>query len=158
VCGVAEGPAVIEFCGRFRFAVPPAVVWAALERTNDFERWWGWLGEFHVDGPGLEAGSILVGTVSPPLPYRMRVEVVLEECVRPESITAAVHGDLEGHAHLTLASEGGGTLATAEWTIEMMQRTMRLADRVAHPLLQWGHDRVVDATVAGFRRTIEAAR
>jgi hypothetical protein len=34
----------------------------------------------------------------------------------------------------------------------MMQRPMRVAARVASPVLRWGHDRVVDATVAGFRR------
>jgi len=33
-----------------------------------------------------------------------------------------------------------------------MQRPMRVAARVAYPVLRWGHDRVVDATVAGFRR------
>jgi carbon monoxide dehydrogenase subunit G len=155
---VAEAPAVIEFRKQFRFAVPPDVVWESIEQTNDFERWWAWLGDFHLEGPGLQAGSVLVGVVTPPLPYRMRVRVVLERCVKPESIDAAVHGDLEGRAHLALTSEGDGTLATASWTIEMMQRTMRLADRVAHPLLQWGHDRVVDATVVGFRRNVEVAR
>jgi hypothetical protein len=36
----------------------------------------------------------------------------------------------------------------------MMQRPMRLAARVAYPLLRWGHDRVVEATVAGFRRQL----
>jgi hypothetical protein len=155
---VTETASVISFHKEFRFAVPPDVVWQSIERTNDFERWWGWLGEFRLDGPGLQAGSVLAGIVTPPLPYRMRVEVVLETCVKPELIDAAVHGDLEGRAHIDLASEGGGTLATAAWTIEMMQRTMRLADRVAHPLLRWGHDRVVDATVAGFRRNVEVAR
>ena len=39
----------------------------------------------------------------------------------------------------------------------MMQRPMRLASRVARPLLQWGHDRVVELTVAGFRRRLESA-
>ena len=34
----------------------------------------------------------------------------------------------------------------------MMQRPMRLAARVAHPVLRWGHDRVVEMTVNGFRR------
>jgi hypothetical protein len=43
------------------------------------------------------------------------------------------------------------------WTVEMMQRPMRLADRMAHPLLQWGHDRVVEITVAGFRRRLSRA-
>jgi hypothetical protein len=33
---------------------------------------------------------------------------------------------------------------------------MRLASRVGRPLLQWGHDRVVEMTVAGFRRRIES--
>ena len=41
--------------------------------------------------------------------------------------------------------------AHATWSIEMMQRPMRLAARIALPLLRWGHDRVVEATVDGFR-------
>jgi len=32
---------------------------------------------------------------------------------------------------------------------------MRSVARFAHPLLRWGHDRVVDATVASFRRQVE---
>jgi len=35
---------------------------------------------------------------------------------------------------------------------------MRLAARAAAPLLRWGHDRVVDMTVAGFRRQLSSAR
>lgn len=69
-----------------------------------------------------------------------------------------VHGDLEGTAHLTLLSDHDTTIVTAAWTIKMMQRSMRLADRVAHPLLRWGHDRVVDATVESFRRNVESRR
>jgi hypothetical protein len=40
----------------------------------------------------------------------------------------------------------------------MMQRPMRIAARVAYPLLRWGHDRVVDATVDGLRRQLVAER
>jgi hypothetical protein len=40
------------------------------------------------------------------------------------------------------------------WDVEMMQRRMRMAARVARPLLQWGHDRVVEAAVRGFRRQL----
>ncbi len=155
---VSELPSVIEFQGQFRFAAPPAVVWACIEQTDDFERWWSWLGDFHFTGLGVRAGSVLVGIIAPPLPYRMRVQVVLEDCVKPLSISAAVHGDLEGSAHLTLLSDHDSTIVTAAWTLQMMQRSMRLADRVAHPLLRWGHDRVVDATVESFRRTVESQR
>jgi hypothetical protein len=89
------------------------------------------------------------------LPYRMRLTVLLSECVRPSLVRAEVHGDLEGEAGLALEAEGEGTRATAAWTIEMMQPPMRVAARLAHPVLSWGHDRVVEATVAGFRRQLE---
>ncbi len=155
---------MINYHGMFRFSVPPQLVWDAVERTEEFERWWGWLGEFQLVGDGLQSGSVLVGVVSPPVPYRMRVCVELEDCVRPCSIEAAVHGDLEGHASLRLSPElssGEGdvpeTMVSVDWTIEMMQRPMRIAARVAYPLLRRGHDRVVDATVLGFRRQIEGA-
>jgi uncharacterized protein YndB with AHSA1/START domain len=150
--------AVIEYRGTFRFSVPPEVVWDAIERTEDFEGWWGWLGEFHLAGAGLQHGSVLTGVVSPPVPYRMRVRVELEDCVRPSSIEAAVHGDLEGHASLRLSptdAEAAATVVAVHWTIEMMQQPMRVAARVAYPVLRWGHDRVVDATVSGFRRQIQ---
>jgi len=42
------------------------------------------------------------------------------------------------------------------WSIEMMQRPMRMAARLAHPLMRWGHDRVVETTVAGYRRHLAA--
>ena len=151
-----DAPAVIDFREEFRFSVPPPTVWDFIERTGEFERLWAWLGDFHLDGDGLRAGSVLVGEVSPPVPYRMRVRVVLGDCVRPTSIDAAVHGDLEGTARLRIVGEQGGSRVAVAWRIEMMQRAMRIADRVAHPLLRWGHDRVVDATVLSFRHHIEA--
>ena len=153
---MASSAPLVDYQGAFRFGVPPEVVWGAIERTGEFEAWWGWLGEFRLDGPGLEAGSVLVGVVSPPLPYQMRIRVELEQCVRPSSIEASVHGDLEGHGRLELSPDGDGTVASVTWTIEMMQRPMRTAARFAYPLLRWGHDRVVDATVHGFRRQLVA--
>jgi hypothetical protein len=64
---------------------------------------------------------------------------------------------LEGEATLRLHPAPGGVRVEAAWSIEMMQRPMRLASRVARPVLVWGHDRVVDVTVAGFRRGLHAA-
>jgi hypothetical protein len=150
---VAAAP-VIDFRNSFRFDAAPPAVWRTLEETGEFERWWAWLGDFHLDGPGLAVGSVLTGVVSPPLPYRMRVRVVIEESVSPSLIDTAVHGDLEGRARLELVPEGNGTLAGVTWRIEMMQAPMRVAAAVALPVLRWGHDRVVDATVAAFRRRL----
>ena len=164
----------IDYRGTFDFAIPPAAVWDAIEHSERFEGWWWWLGEFRLDGNGLVAGAVLHGLVSPPVPYRMRVTVHLDECEAPHRIDATVGGDLVGPAHLRLSAlpapsltasssstrtgDGAGIGARVEvdWSLEMMQRPMRLAARMAYPLLRWGHDRVVEATVSGFRRHVEA--
>jgi carbon monoxide dehydrogenase subunit G len=153
---MATSPYVIEYEGAFHLDLPPERVWAIISRTERYEGWWGWLREFETEGRDLETGSVLRGVVVPPLPYRMRLEVVLAQSSRPRRIDAVVSGDLRGDATLRLAPDGEGTEATVSWTIEMMQRPMRLAARLAHPLLRWGHDLVVQATVEGFRRILVA--
>ena len=145
---------MIDFDRTFTFAVPVEQVWATMTRLDCFSSWWSWLREFSVEGNGLEPGTVLHGVVAPPLPYRMRLDVVLEDCVPERSITALVHGDLEGAAQLTFDGDDAETRAHATWTVEMMQRPMRMAARIAPPLLRWGHDRVVEATVDGFRRHV----
>lgn len=145
---------VIEYDGTFAFPVSVARVWAAMGRFALFPTWWSWLREFSVEGHELARGTVLHGVVVPPLPYRMQLDVALDECVPRERIAAFVHGDLEGAATVTLGGEGSETLVHATWTMEMMQPPMRIAARFAHPMLQWGHDVVVAATVDGFRRQV----
>lgn len=151
-------PYVIEYARQFTFPVPPSVVWSEVEHCERFEAWWAWLREFRIEGPGLVPGAVLHGVVAPPVPYRMRLRVVLVATDPPRSIDAAVDGDLLGHARLVLEPDGDGTRASVAWTIEMMQPPMRVAARLARPVLCWGHDRVVGATVAEFRRHLRDRR
>ena len=151
-------PYVIDYHGTFELPAPPGDIWATVEDMDRYESWWGWLREFRIQGGGLVTGAVLHGVIVPPLPYRMRLRVELLECIPARRVDARVHGDLEGSARLLLEPYGGGTRASVEWTIEMMQRRMRLAALVGHPLLRWGHDRVVDATVVGFRRHLAVHR
>lgn len=146
---------VISYRRGFSFDVAPEVLWDRIEEVDQFERWWPWLTECRLDGEGLRSGAVLTGVVTPPLPYRLRIRVELDRCDRPHGIEATVGGDLDGTATLALHADGRGTRADVAWTVEMRQPAMRLADRFGHPLLQWGHDRVVEMTVAGFRRRIE---
>jgi carbon monoxide dehydrogenase subunit G len=146
---------VIDYRGGFRFELVPEDLWARLEDVDQFEGWWPWLTQFRLEGDGLSAGSVLRGVVTPPLPYRMRLRVELIRCERPRAIDARVEGDLTGQASLRLRPDAGGTQADVAWNVEMRQPAMRLASRMAYPLLRWGHDRVVEVTVAGFRRRIQ---
>jgi hypothetical protein len=87
----------------------------------------------------------------------MTLRIDLVGCDRPHAIDAAVTGDLVGDAQLRLDPDEGGTRVHAAWAVEVRQPAMRLAGRLGRPLLQWGHDRVVEMTVAGFRRQIQGA-
>lgn len=151
---VATSPYVIDYEGAFTFPIPPEVLWDHIEHVEGFGVRLSWLTEFRLEGESLRPGTVLYGVVSPPLPYQMRINVHIDRCEPPSRIEASVHGDLEGRARLLLVSRACGTEVRSAWSIEMMQRPMRIAARIAHPVLRWGHDRVVDMTVNGFRRHI----
>jgi carbon monoxide dehydrogenase subunit G len=155
---MAGSPYVFEYAETFVFPASPERVWGVLERFETLAATWPWLRELRVEGAGLQRGTVVRGVVTPPLPYRMRLVVVLDECVPGSSINATVHGDLEGWAHITFAGDGDGdgaeTRADATWTIEMTQPAMRVAARLAPRVLRWGHDRVVAATVNALRRLV----
>jgi hypothetical protein len=146
---------VLTYRGGFAFDLPPERLWAQIEQFDRYETWWPWLSALRIEGGELAAGSVLHGVVSPPVPYRMQVDIDLVGCVRPHAVDADVAGDLVGPAHLRIRSEGEGSRVEVSWALEMRQPAMRWAFRFGRPLLQWGHDRVVEMTVAGFRRRIE---
>ena len=150
------GRPLITYRRAYEFPVSPQELWDTIEEVDRFESWWPWLEEFRLDGDSLEAGAVLSGVVAPPLPYRMRIEVELIRCEPPRRMDARIRGDLEGVASLEARPREEGSTVEVAWEVEMMQRPMRLANRMAHPLLQWGHDRVVEITVAGFRRRLAA--
>ena len=79
-------PCVIDYQAAFSFPIPPDELWQAIERVEHFEAWWSWLSDFRLEGGGLKSGSVLHGVVAPPLPYRMRLRVDLDECERPSRI------------------------------------------------------------------------
>ena len=146
--------------GCHRIDASPEEVWDVMARLDRFEGWWGWLSSFSVRGEGLAPGTVLEGVVSPPGPYRMHVSVAIERCVPGRELDAVVSGDLAGPARLRLdpdGADGAATVARTWWELEMKQWPMRVACRMAKPMLRFAHDRVVEMTVAGFRRQISRA-
>ena len=86
----------VEYQASFWFPVTPPQIWAIIERFDLFESWWAWLGDFRADDGGLVTGNVLHGTVIPPVPYRLRLDVRLQQCDRPRLVEAAIDGDVRG--------------------------------------------------------------
>ena len=142
----------IDYSGAFWFPVGPNELWETIERFDRFESWWAWLRDFGADTETLVAGNVLHGTVIPPVPYRLRLDIRLEVSLRPHVVQATIDGDVSGFAVMRLEPVDDGTQVTVVWWLDMMSTPLRIAALVAYPLMRWGHDRVVDMAVAGFRQ------
>jgi hypothetical protein len=142
----------VDYRGEFWFPVGPNELWETIERFDRFETWWAWLRNFGADSDGLVAGNMLHGTVVPPLPYRLRLDIRLERCLRPHLVEATIDGDLRGSAEIRLEPVDDGTRVAVAWSLDMMSPPLRAAALVAYPLMRWGHDKVVEMAVAGFRQ------
>ena len=80
VAELAESPYVVDYAATFTFAATPEQVWAVLERFETLAVTWPWLRELRVDGAGLQRAPWFAASSRPPLPYQMRLVVVLDEC------------------------------------------------------------------------------
>src|SRR3954462_4528348 len=86
----------IRYTGEFWFPVPVEHFWRAIEDFDRYPEWWPWLHDFRTDTGGLVDGNILRGTVAPPIPYRVHLQVRLHSCVRLSVTKATLGGDLGG--------------------------------------------------------------
>jgi len=142
--------AVIDFTGSFCLPLAPEAVWDLVAEPANFASWWSWLSGLVVEGDGLAPGVTWHGVVSPPVPWKLALDVTFVACERPRSAEAEVSGDCSGPASLRLVGLDDGTEATLAWSLEMHPIVLRVADRVARPLLLAGHDAVVRWALAGF--------
>jgi carbon monoxide dehydrogenase subunit G len=149
--------AAVHYAGEFWFAVPLDAFWQLIENFDQYQEWWPWLHELTTDRAGLVEGTVLTATVMPPIPYRIRLQVQFQTCERPSLTEATIAGDLRGHATLSFDQLRGGTRVRASWTLQAASAPMRVAARVARPLVRWGHDRVVEMAVTDIGRRGSAA-
>ena len=133
---------------RYRFAAHRRGVWDALAATDEYQRWWPWLRGF--DAGGLVAGESWRCVVRPPLPYTLRFMIDLHEVVRPELVTATVAGDITGEARLDFEDDGDGCAIRLTSTLVPGSRTFGVVATLARPLVQCGHDWVLDTGAAQF--------
>jgi len=134
---------------RERFPLPPAELWARMEAVEEYRSWWPWLRE--LDARALEAGEVWGCLVQPPLPYRLRFDLTIEEVVPERSVSASVGGDIEGTASLEVTAVDGGSELRLLSALAPRHPVLRAVGTVAGPIAQFGHDWVIDTALRQFR-------
>lgn len=142
--------ATVHYTGAFWFPIRLEDFWQLIEDFDRYQEWWPWLEAFTADQDGLVAGNVLRATILPPVPLRIRIQVRFHRCQWQSLTEASITGDLRGHASLSFDEQRGGTRVRAVWTLVPASKAVRVATRVARPLIGWGHDRVVDMAVTGI--------
>lgn len=134
---------------RHTFDVSPAELWEAMAHTDQYRRWWPWLRGF--EATGLTAGDRWSAVVQPPLPYRLRFEVVIDQVVEQRSVTATVEGDIAGTAHLEIEALAHGSALHVVSCLSPANPVLAAVARVGQPVARFGHDWVLDTGLRQFR-------
>jgi uncharacterized protein YndB with AHSA1/START domain len=145
----------------WRFDVAVDDLWSRLTATDRYPEWWPWLADFDADR-GFRAGSSWTCTVVPPLPYRIRFRLSLDEVEPARLVTARISGDIRGDAVLTVGpaavvgdgGSDGGSEARLRSRLSPANPLLQGVGVTARPLVLRGHDWVLDN---GQRQFVERA-
>jgi len=126
------------------FPVEPGALWDRITSVDRYRHWWPWLREFDP-GSGLEADARWRCEVAPPLPYVVRFTIEFDRVERGRRAETTVSGDIVGNAVLTFdETDDGGTRARLVSQLAPANPLLRTVGRMARPLVEWGHDWVLD--------------
>jgi len=137
----------------FSVGLAPGPLWQRMGSVDEFQTWWPWLRDFS-GGPPV-TGATWDCTVRPPLLYRVRFGVHLEEVAAERRIAATVTGDVAGTALIELAPVATGTEVTLTSTLEPRSRLLRSVAIVAPPLARRGHDWVLTRAALDFPEYVD---
>jgi hypothetical protein len=139
-----------SFDRSWEFPASPEQLWSALSATGEYPKWWRWLRAFETDG--LIEGGDAACVVKGPLPYELRFNIHVLEVAPARLVRTEVTGDLHGPARLEIAPHTNGARARLAWEVDLRSPLLRPMALWARPLMQWGHDWIVDSGVRQFRR------
>jgi hypothetical protein len=127
---------------RYQLGATPEELWPVLTRVEDYRRWWPWLRQ--CDARAFEVGSTWRCLVQPPLPYTIEFLLTLTEVEPCRWTTASIEGDIVGTASIDLLPRTGGTEVRLVSHLAPSNPFLRGVARVARPVVQLGHDWVLD--------------
>ncbi|MET7454824.1 SRPBCC family protein [Streptomyces sp. NPDC005574] len=145
---------------RYRFRslwtlpAPPAAVYAALERAEDYPRWWPQVREVRrIDDT---AGVVRIRSF---IPYDLTFTA--REARRDPAagvLEIAMSGDLDGWARWTVVPHGTGSLARYEQEVEVHKPLLRRFATVGRPFFRANHWLMMRAGRRGLAARLEDGR
>ena len=150
--GADEGSAQFVSNHCVHLGASRSTVWDQIRCVERFPEWWPWLGSF--DGTELVPGAVWRCTVNPPLPYRLRFSITLDEVEAPFLATATLAGDIIGSARLELHERGAGCTAALSSTLLPRQGLLRIFAQLAPSIVRFGHDWVLETGARQFERAL----
>lgn len=141
-----------RFRSRWALSAPPTAVHEALERVEDYPRWWPQVRE--VTPLDDTTGVIRIRSA---LPYDIRITA---REVRRDPVAGvleiAMSGDIEGWARWTVTAAGTGTLACYEQDVNVHKPLLRWLAVPGRPLFRANHRLMMWAGRRGLVAYLEA--
>lgn len=126
-------------------AAPPAAVWEALTKPEDWPVWWRAVETVDLiergDDHGL--GAYRRFTWRTALPYRVRFNVRVTRVEPMAVIEGRADGEVSGVGRWTLAPYDKGTHVRYDWSVKLNKPWMRVLAPLLRPVFAWNHDRVM---------------
>jgi len=138
----------------WHLAAPIDAVWDAINKVEDWPRWWRYV-KAVVElqkGDANGVGAIRRFTWTSRLPYALTFEMRASVVERPTFMEGIASGELAGHGRWRLAPEGATTRVRYEWTVGTTKPWMNLLAPLMAPAFRWNHGQVMAEGGRGLAR------
>ncbi len=150
-----------RFETRWRIDAPPDEVFEILTDSRRLTEWWPSVYrsvETRCPGGADGVGRILSLETQGWLPYRLRWDLRVVECRRPESLSLVAWGDLEGGGTWTLDGAGESTSVRYVWDVVLRKPLLRRLSFVLRPVFALNHRWAMARGREGLEIEIERRR
>lgn len=137
------------------FPAPPEYIWESLTRTDLFDDWWAWIRDVELNGDALTTGSTISFTIDPPIPWHLRISVLVIDAERDSYLRGRVSGDLEGDATFELSGDETSSDVRIAWDVHIRSPVIRPVIIIARPVLIRAQTWAVEVALRGFRRYLK---
>ncbi|UIR16913.1 SRPBCC family protein [Streptomyces spinosirectus] len=141
-----------RFGSLWTLSAAPAIVYEALERAEEYPRWWPQVRE--VTRLDDTTGIIRIRSL---LPYDLRFTARATRRDRAAGVLEiAMSGDIDGWARWTVTAAGTGTLARYEQVVDVHKPLLRRLAVPGRPVFRANHRLMMRAGRRGLAAHLEA--